>query len=158
MTTAYTNIDRAALETDVAADLARWANLLVDVLAQVEHTPITADLVCSSDHDARLYNSLTELGEHGGHVDVEQLHAALPILLRPLLGAPDAGCPRLTDLLTAAIELIDRADAAWAITTATGGAEPDHPNRIGGNVGAHLQFAASVLRQAATEIQERTKA
>ncbi|WP_067475084.1 hypothetical protein [Nocardia amamiensis] len=158
MITAYTDIDRAALETDVATDLAQWANLLVEVLAQVEHTPVTADLVCSSDHDARLYNSLTELGEHGGRIDAGQLHAALPILLRPLLGAPAAGYPRLTDLLAAALELITRADAAWAITTATGGAEPDHPDRIGGNVGAHLQFAASVLRQAATEIQERTKA
>ncbi|MEU2043627.1 hypothetical protein [Nocardia niwae] len=157
MTTAYTATDRAALQTEVASDLAAWAHLLVDVLAQVEHTPATANLVCSSDHDARLYNSLTELGEHGGRIDIAQLHAALPILLRPLLGAPDAGFPHITDLLAAAIELIDRADAAWAITTATGGAERDHPDRIGGNVGAHLQFAASVLRQATTEIQRQSR-
>ncbi|MGY5210023.1 hypothetical protein [Nocardia gipuzkoensis] len=156
MTTAYTATDRAALETEVATDLAAWANQVVDVLAQVGHTPANADLVCSSDLDARLYNSLTELGEHGGRINAGQLHDALPILLRPLLGAPDAGFPRLGDLLAAAIELIDRADAAWAITIATGGAESDHPDRIGGNVGAHLQFAASVLRQATTEIQWRT--
>ncbi|MFR9754063.1 hypothetical protein ACL02S_23900 [Nocardia sp. 004] len=155
MSTAYTGIDRTALGTEVATDLGSWASLLVKVLTQIGHTPATADLVRGSDLDARLYNSLSELAEYGGRINVDQLHAALPVLLRPLLTTSDTGFPRVTDLLAAAVELLDHATTAWAITT--GDAEPAHPDRVGGNIDSHLRFAASVLRQACTLIHERTK-
>ncbi|WP_433734907.1 hypothetical protein ACQP0C_41695 (plasmid) [Nocardia sp. CA-129566] len=147
MTTAYTCADRATLADAAATDLGTWANHLTEVLAQVGSTPATANLVCSSDTGDRLYSSLTELADLGGSIDLNRLHAALPVLLRPLLGAPDAGFPRLTDLIAAAVELIARAEASHAITVTIAGAEHDPTARA---VDSHLQFAGSVLRQALT--------
>ncbi|MGX1762169.1 hypothetical protein ACWIGW_44170 [Nocardia brasiliensis] len=155
MTTYYPGAGRTELGDHAATDLAAWARLLSEVLAHVGNTPATADLMCSSDADTRVADSLTELAERGGPISVDQLHATLPILLRPLL-ADGTGFPRITDMLAAAVELIARADAAWAINTAWDNPEPE-PGGVGSNVGAHLHFAASVLRQASALIQERNE-
>ncbi|MEV6281033.1 hypothetical protein [Nocardia sp. NPDC051832] len=145
MTTYYPGAGRTELGDQAALDLAAWAKLLPEVLAHVGHTPAAADLVCSSEAGDRVADSLTALADLGGPISVDQLRERLPILIRPLLG-DQAGYPRLTDLLAAAAELIARADAAWAINLALN--STTESIQVGGNVGAHLQFAASVLRQA----------